>query len=82
MGQKKIVGDLDVVGTITQNGSPLGSGISYLTTAPVANNPDNDLKFVVLDQEPATYYSGYYYIITESAQSAQQQVHGNGGGSN
>lgn len=26
MGQKKIIGDLDVVGTITQNGSPIGGG--------------------------------------------------------
>lgn len=44
--------------------SPTPSGVSYLTTAPSANNPDGDLKFVVLSSEPATKYSGYLYIIT------------------
>lgn len=39
------------------------TGVSYLTTAPSANNTDG-LKFVVLSSEPATYYTGYYYIIT------------------
>ena len=39
--------------------------ISYLTTAPTSANT-NGLKFVVLDSEPATYYDGYYYIITEA----------------
>ena len=82
MGQKKIVGDFDIVGNITQNGSPLViSGITYLTTAPSADNTDGDLKFVILDHEPATYYNGYYYIITESAQ-AQSNDGGTGGGSN
>lgn len=40
------------------------TGVRYLTTAPSANNPDGDLKPVVLSAEPATYYTGYYYIIT------------------
>ena len=40
------------------------NSIPYLTTAPVADNP-NGLKIVVLNAEPATYYNGYYYIITE-----------------
>lgn len=39
--------------------------IAYLTTAPSEANT-NGLKFVVLDSEPATYYDGYYYIITEA----------------
>lgn len=40
------------------------TGIAYSTTAPTANNTAGDLKFVVLSSEPATYYTGYYYIIT------------------
>lgn len=40
--------------------------VSYLTTAPSANNTSGRLKFVVLSSEPATYYDGYYYIITGS----------------
>lgn len=40
------------------------NSIPYLTTAPTADNA-NGLKIVVLDAEPATYYDGYYYIITE-----------------
>lgn len=40
------------------------SGVAYLTTAPSAANTAGDLKFVVLSAEPATYYNGYYYIIT------------------
>lgn len=39
--------------------------IDYLDTAPVADNTDPGIKIVVLDEEPATYYDGYYYIITE-----------------
>ena len=39
-------------------------GVSYTTTAPTAANTDGTLHFVVLAAEPATYYNGYYYIIT------------------
>lgn len=39
------------------------NSIPYITTAPTDNNTDG-LKFVVLSAEPATYYTGYYYIIT------------------
>ena len=39
--------------------------IPYLTTAPTADFSGPGLKIVVLDAEPATYYNGYYYIITE-----------------
>ena len=41
--------------------------LPYLTTAPSsAYTPiGTSLKLVVLSSEPATYYSGYYYIITE-----------------
>ena len=42
------------------------ASIQYLTVAPSANNTDGGLKFVVLSSEPANYYTGYYYIITES----------------
>ena len=38
------------------------NGINYLTTAPVADNTDGDLKIVVLSSEPATKYNGYLYI--------------------
>lgn len=48
-----------------EGSSGAASGVTYLTTAPSSNNPDNDLKFVVLSSEPATKYSGYIYIITE-----------------
>lgn len=39
-------------------------GVSYITTAPSADNTDGDLKFVILSSEPATYYDGYLYIVT------------------
>ena len=41
------------------------SGVPYLTTAPVADNTDGTLKFVVLTAEPATRYNGYMYLIVE-----------------
>ena len=34
-----------------------------LTTEPTADNPDGDLKIVILDVEPAHYYDGYWYLI-------------------
>lgn len=40
--------------------------LPYLTTAPSAANTSGGLILVVLSAEPATYYDGYYYIITES----------------
>ena len=40
--------------------------ISYLTTAPSADNTSGNLKIVVLSSEPATKYNGYIYFITES----------------
>lgn len=39
------------------------SSMSYLTTAPTADNTDG-IKIVVLSSEPATKYNGYLYIIT------------------
>ena len=41
-------------------------GVPYLTTAPTSANTNGKLIFVVLNSEPATYYNGYYYIITEA----------------
>ena len=41
--------------------------LPYLDTAPSANNA-NGIILVVLDEEPATYYNGYYYIITEAGE--------------
>lgn len=40
------------------------AGVSFLTTAPSAANTSGDLKFVVLNSDPATKYNGYIYIIT------------------
>lgn len=51
------------ISTSTVTWSLVKPGLPYLTTAPTANNTDG-LKFVVLSSEPATYYTGYYYIIT------------------
>ena len=54
---------------LASTGSALAytDSLPYLTTAPSADNADG-LKIVVLDEEPATYYDGYYYIITEANQ--------------
>lgn len=41
------------------------SGMPYLTAAPLADNTDGTLKFVVLTAEPATRYEGYVYLIVE-----------------
>ena len=43
----------------------IGDTLSYLTTAPVADNTSGRLQIVVLSSEPATKYDGYLYIITE-----------------
>lgn len=37
--------------------------LSYLTTAPAADNTSG-IKIVVLSSEPATKYNGYLYLIT------------------
>ena len=38
--------------------------LTFLTTAPVADNNNGTIKIVVLSSEPATRYNGYLYIIT------------------
>lgn len=53
--------------TVGWSNIPTPSGINYLTTEPSSANVDGDLKIVILDAEPTTYYDGYYYIITETA---------------
>ena len=45
---------------------PTPNEIQYLTTAPSADNTSGNLKIVVLSAEPATYYNGYIYYITEA----------------
>ena len=47
------------------SGGGSASGIQYTTTAPTEDNPDGDLKFVILSEEPAQKYEGYFYIILE-----------------
>ena len=44
---------------------PTSLPLEYTTTAPSANN-STGLKGVVLTSEPATYYTGYLYFITEA----------------
>lgn len=51
-----------LVAAIHDGGS--AKGVKYQTTAPTSANTDGDLKFVVLDSDPATKYAGYIYIIT------------------
>lgn len=51
--------------TSTSDEMEWGTGLPYLTTAPSAANTDG-LKLVVLSSDPATKYSGYFYIITTS----------------
>ena len=41
------------------------AGVQYTATAPTVANTDGNLKFVVLEQEPATKYDGYIYLIKE-----------------
>ena len=41
----------------------IASGIQVLTEAPVADNPEKDIKFVYLEEEPAERFNGYYYLI-------------------
>lgn len=40
--------------------------VLFTTTAPTAPNENGGLKFVVLDSEPETKYSGWFYLIRES----------------
>ena len=60
-------GDGNELSTVYAKAANIGTtqGLNYLTTAPSSANTDGTLKLVVLSSEPATYYSGYYYIITE-----------------
>lgn len=44
----------------------IGDSVTYLTTAPSANNTSGRMIFVVLSEDPATKYDGYFYIITGS----------------
>ena len=46
----------------------LKKGVSYITVAPTEANTNGHLIFVVLEEEPSTYYDGYYYIILEPQQ--------------
>lgn len=56
-------GELSVTGG---GGGGAASSVTVLTTAPSSDNPvQNNLIFVILDEEPATKYEGYYYIIRD-----------------
>lgn len=41
-------------------------GIKPITEAPTADNPDDDLKIVILDKAPEAEYNGYLYLITDN----------------
>lgn len=41
-------------------------GIKPITEAPTADNPDDDLKIVVLENEPLEKYNGYLYLCKNS----------------
>lgn len=59
----------ELIGNSLSLGKTLVQGnIQYLTTAPTQANTNGLLQIVVLDAEPATYYDGYYYIITEAGE--------------
>ena len=59
-GTEAALESLKIKGTSYKN-QP--SSMSYLTSAPSADNTDG-IKIVVLSSEPATKYNGYLYIIT------------------
>jgi len=42
----------------------IAENVTYSTVEPTAPNPDG-IKFAVLDEEPATKFTGWFYIITE-----------------
>lgn len=60
-------GELLGTGGTGNTGLRWTKNLPILTTAPSSNNTAGGLIFVVLDSEPATYYDGYYYIITEAS---------------
>lgn len=39
------------------------ANIAYTTEAPEADNENGHLIFVVLDEDPAQFFDGYYYVI-------------------
>ena len=43
-------------------------GIKPITEAPTADNPDDDLKIVVLEKEPLEKYNGYLYLCEKPLQ--------------
>lgn len=53
----------DLWGAVTQ----INNEMQYLTEAPTEANTSGKMKFVVLTEEPQTYYDGYYYIIVEGS---------------
>lgn len=46
----------------------LEKGVSYLTTAPTADNTNGHLIFVVLEEEPDDYYDGYLYFVAPTGE--------------
>ena len=67
-----VAGDLATekgkITTLQGKVADLEKGASYLTTAPTADNENGHLIFVVLEEEPSTYYDGYLYFVTEAGE--------------
>ena len=63
-----VTGNADKILKVNSGGTGVEWGytsqLGYLTTAPSQDNTSGLLQIVVLSSEPATYYDGYYYIIT------------------
>lgn len=51
-----------------EEGGTDASGLEIITEAPTADNPDDDLKIVVLEKEPLEKYNGYLYLCEKPLQ--------------
>jgi len=59
--------DMGKLISIGSNGhGQVTNNLPILTTAPTSANTEGGVIIVVLDQEPATYYNGYLYLIQEA----------------
>ena len=57
-----------VGGVLSYTKNSLTGNLEYLTIAPRDPNTNGKMKLVVLDEEPASYQTGFLYFITENAE--------------